>query len=136
MTTTRNAKMSLQFTPTPRRIRLLRRLQNKGVALRKLHDRERRRLREEFRRVPGLMALLMKPRNGRPWSTTERDALRTQLHSMRRLGLYVATMLIPGTAITLPLLAWWLDRRHARRLPSSTRLHEIDAKQSVSENES
>ncbi|HLF24106.1 MAG TPA: hypothetical protein VI565_09320, partial [Burkholderiales bacterium] len=95
-----------------RPIGLLRRLQNKGLALRKLHDRERRRLREEFSHFPGLMALLMKPRNGQRWTTSERDMLRAQLRSMRRLGLYVAIMLIPGTAITLPLLAWWLDRRH------------------------
>jgi len=95
---------------------LLHRLQSKGVALRRLHDRERRRLREELDRVPGLMALLMKPRNGWAWNAQEREALRTQLRSMRRLWLYIGTMLVPGTAITLPLLAWWLDRRHTRRI--------------------
>jgi hypothetical protein len=67
-------------------------LQNKGVALRKLHDRERRRL-----------------------------------HSMRRLGLYVAVMLIPGTALTLPLLAWWLDRRHTRRAYSAAEVRQVNA---------
>lgn len=107
-------------------VRLLRRLQNKGVALRKLHDRERRRLRQEVGRVPGLMAMLMKPRNGRRWTSTERETLREQLHSMRRLGLYVAVMLIPGTALTLPLLAWWLDRRHTRRMSPSAEFREGD----------
>jgi hypothetical protein len=112
---------------TARRGHLLHRLQNKGVALRKLHDRERRRLRQEVSRVPGLMALLMRSRNGRPWTPAERDALRTQLRSMRRLGLYVAVMLIPGTALTLPLLAWWLDRRHTRRVSSAVDDREANA---------
>jgi hypothetical protein len=112
---------------TARRVHLLRRLQNKGVALRKLHDRERRRLRQEVSRVPGLMALLMRSRNGRPWTSAERDTLRTQLHSMRRLGLYVAVMLIPGTALTLPLLAWWLDRRHTRRAYSAAEVRQVNA---------
>ncbi|HLF22772.1 MAG TPA: hypothetical protein VI565_02545 [Burkholderiales bacterium] len=107
-----------------RPVRLLRRLQNKGLALRKLHDRERRRLRQEVGRVPGLMAMLMKPRNGRRWTSAERETLREQLHSMRRLGLYVAVMLIPGTALTLPLLAWWLDRRHARRASPAAEFRE------------
>jgi hypothetical protein len=111
-------RISSPPAPAARSPRLLRRLQMKGVALRKLHDRERRRLREELGRVPGLMTLLMKTRNGRPWTSAERDALREQLRSMRRLWLYIGTILVPGTAITLPLLAWWLDRRHARRLPS------------------
>jgi hypothetical protein len=97
---------------------LLRRLQNKGIALRRLHDRERRRLREALDRVPGLMALLMKPRNGQPRTPTECDTLRAQLRSIRRMGLYIAVLVIPGTALTLPLLAWWLDRRHTRRIPT------------------
>lgn len=93
----------------------LRRLHNKGIALRKLHDRERRRLRDEIGRVPGLMALLMKPRNGQHWTRAERETLRAQLRSMRRLGLYISVMLLPGTVLTLPLVAWWLDRRRGRR---------------------
>ena len=97
-------------------IRLVQRLRNKAIALQKLHDRERRRMREEIGRVPGLMALLMKSRNGNGWTADERAALRTQLGSMRRLGLYVATIMVPGTVLTLPLIAWWLDRRHTRRL--------------------
>ena len=108
--------------------RLLQRLQNKGVALRRLHNRERRRLRRDVGRVPGLMALLMKARNGQPWISVERSALRAQLRSMRRLGLYVAVMFGPGTAITLPLLAWWLDRRHIRRLPLANESGETNTK--------
>jgi hypothetical protein len=127
MTSSPMPKMFSSPSRTARRAHLLHRLQNKSVALRKLHDRERRRLRQEVSRVPGLMALLMRSRNGRPWTSAERDALRTQLRSMRRLGLYVAVMLIPGTALTLPLLAWWLDRRHTRRTSSAADGREANA---------
>lgn len=121
-------KMFASPSAAARPRRLLQRLQNKGVALRRLHNRERRRLRQDVGSVPGLMALLMKTRNGQPWTPVERAALRAQLRSMRRLGLYVAVMFVPGTAITLPLLAWWLDRRHTRRLPLANELGETDAK--------
>lgn len=76
------------------------------------------------------MALLMKPRNGWAWNAEEREALRTQLRSMRRLWLYIGTMLVPGTAITLPLLAWWLDRRHTRRIPPAHHLTESGVERS------
>ena len=71
--------------------------------------------------------VVRRSRNGRRWTSAERETLREQLHSMRRLGLYVAVMLIPGTALTLPLLAWWLDRRHARRASPSAEFRESDA---------
>src|SRR5262245_60283466 len=83
--------------------------------VRALHDRERLRVRAEIQRIPGLMALLMKPRNGERWSAEDRAVLRKQLRGLGVLGLYVATLAIPGTALTLPLLAWWLDRRRVRR---------------------
>jgi hypothetical protein len=113
--TTRPPESTPTYAPPRRPIGALRRLHNKGIALRKLHDRERRRWREELGQVPSLMALLLKPRNGRPWTAVERDLLQAQLARLRRLGLYVAIMLIPGTAVTLPLLSWWLDRRRERR---------------------
>jgi hypothetical protein len=65
--------------------------------------------------VPGLMALLMKPRNGQKWTRADRTELRAQLRRLSRLGLYLMTAAIPGTSLTLPLLAWWLDRRQRRR---------------------
>lgn len=100
-------------------IRFARRLRTKAIALQKLHDRERRRARMEIEKVPGLMALLMKSRNGGAWTRADRTALHVRLRSMRRRSLYIATIVIPGTAVTLPLLAWWLDRRHTRRLPTA-----------------
>src|SRR5258706_13580301 len=75
-------------------------------AARELHGRERQRLRAEIARVPGLFALLMKARNGAPWSGAEREELRTRLRGLGRLCLYAAALIAPGTEITLPLLAW------------------------------
>ncbi|GEM_PF-752835 len=82
---------------------------------RALHDRERARMRAEVLRIPGLMALLMKPRNGERWSAEDRALLRAQLRGLGVLGLYLTMLAIPGTTLTLPLLAWWLDRRRVRR---------------------
>ena len=84
-------------------------------AARTLQERVKSRIRGEIAQVPGLMALLMKPRNGQKWTRAERAELRAQLRRLSRLGLYLMTAVIPGTSLTLPLLAWWLDRRQRRR---------------------
>ncbi|MEK7717911.1 MAG: hypothetical protein AAB322_09220 [Pseudomonadota bacterium] len=84
-------------------------------AARTLLEREKSRIRGEIAQVPGLMALLMKPRNGQKWTQAERAELRAQLRRLSRLGLYLMTAAIPGTSLTLPLLAWWLDRRQRQR---------------------
>ena len=80
-----------------------------------LADRERRFILAEVVQVKGLMPLLMKPRNGQKWTRAERAELRAQLRRLSRLGLYLITAVTPGTSLTLPLLAWWLDRRQRRR---------------------
>ncbi len=86
----------------------------------RLQEREKARLREEIAQVPGLMALLMKPRNGQKWTKAERTELRAQFRQLSRLGLYLTTAALPGTSLTLPLLAWWLDRRQRKRLESAS----------------
>jgi hypothetical protein len=80
-----------------------------------LQEREKSRIREEIAQIPGLMALLMKPRNGLRWTKTERAELRTQLRRLSRLSLYLALATLPFTSLTLPLVAWWLDRRQQKR---------------------
>jgi hypothetical protein len=82
---------------------------------RTLCEREKSRIRGEIAQVPGLMALLMKPRNGQEWTRAEYAELRAQLRRLSRLGLYLTSTALPGTGLTLPLLAWWLDRRQRRR---------------------
>ncbi len=84
-----------------------------AVARIALHERQR--LRAELMQIPGLLALLMKPRNGVPWTEDERMLLRAQLHALSHLSLYLALLALPGTTLLLPLLAWWLDRRARQR---------------------
>lgn len=84
-------------------------------AARMLHKREKIRIRQEIAQIPGLMALLMKPRNGQKWTKDECAELRAQLRRLSRLGLYLTMAALPGTGMTLPLLAWWLDLRQRKR---------------------
>jgi hypothetical protein len=84
----------------------------------RLQEREKSRIRAELQQVPGLVPLLMKPRNGLPWSKEDRAELTAQLQRVGRLGLYLTALAVPGTSLTLPLLAWWLDRRRSRRFPA------------------
>ena len=85
------------------------------TATRMLQEREKIRIREGIAQIPGLMALLMKPRNGLKWTKVERKELRRQLRQMSRLSLYLAMAALPFTSLTLPLVAWWLDRRQQKR---------------------
>lgn len=84
-------------------------------AARRIHEREKSRLRSEIAQIPGLMSLLMKPRNGQRWTQEEREELRTQLRRLSRLSIYLALATLPFTSLTLPLVAWWLDRRRQKR---------------------
>ncbi len=83
--------------------------------LRELADRERRRLLAEVVQVQGLMPLLMKPRNGQRWTRDDRVAIRAHLRRLASTGPYLIALLLPAAPLTLPLLAWWLDRRRIRR---------------------
>ena len=60
------------------------------TAARLLQQREKLRIRAEIAQVPGLMALLMKPRNGQKWSKADRAELREQMRRLSRLSLYLA----------------------------------------------
>lgn len=65
--------------------------------------------------IHGLMPLLMKHRNGAPWTREERLQLHAQLRAVAHLSPYLLVFLLPGSFLLLPFLAWWLDRRHHRR---------------------
>ena len=84
-------------------------------SLRHLQERERIRIVGEIMRVRGLMPLLMKPRNGRSWSADERAEIRRHLKRLAGLSPYLFALALPAAPLTLPLLAWWLDRRRTRR---------------------
>lgn len=80
-----------------------------------LADRERRRILAEVLQVQGLMPLLMKPRNGQRWTRDDRVAIQAHLPRLASTGPYLIALLLPAAPVTLPLLAWWLDRRRIRR---------------------
>lgn len=78
-------------------------------------NRERKQVQGELVKVRGLMPLLMKPRNGERWTAAERVALQDQLRALAHLSPYLLVMVLPGSFVALPVLAWWLDRRRRHR---------------------
>lgn len=78
--------------------------------------REAQRLLAEMMAIRGLMPLLMKARNGQPWTPAERAELNAHLRRMAHLSPYLVVMLLPGSMLFLPAYAWWLDRRRLNRL--------------------
>jgi hypothetical protein len=79
-------------------------------------DREKKYLLSEMVQVKGLMPLLMKPRNKQKWSPEDRQEVIIQLRRLSRISPYLAVMVLPGSFIMLPALAWWLDRRRLNKL--------------------
>ena len=82
--------------------------------VRQLTEREKKFLLGEILQVRGLMPLLMKQRNRGNWTLEDRAELRSQLRRLSNLSPYLVVMVLPGSFILLPALAWWLDRRRAR----------------------
>lgn len=80
-------------------------------------ERERKRVIAEVAQIRGLMPLLMKPRNGQPWTQAERTQLRLHLTRLYAVSPYLVVLAFPASFLTLPFLAWWLDRRRQRRGP-------------------
>jgi hypothetical protein len=72
--------------------------------------------------IQEFMRLLMKPRNGMPWSAEDKAALRCQLRQMAKALPAFGVFSLPGGMFLLPLLAIILDRRRMRRkaLPAAT----------------
>ncbi len=66
-------------------------------------------------RMRGLMPLLMKHRNGGSWTAEERAELLMQLRILSRVSPTLLLLLLPGSALLLPVYAWWLDRRREPR---------------------
>ena len=77
--------------------------------------RERDVIRAELSHVRGLMPLLMKVRNGGSWSAAEREQLMLNVRAFAHISPYVLVLVLPGSFIALPALAWWLDRRRQNR---------------------
>lgn len=80
-----------------------------------LAERERKYLLSEMSQVKGLMPILMRRRNKQRWTPEELAEIRAQLRRISKLSPYLVVMMMPGGFAALPVLAWWLDRRRARR---------------------
>jgi hypothetical protein len=65
--------------------------------------------------MQGFMQLLMKPRNGVPWTVEDRRALRVYFKRLGRSLPALAVFALPGGMLLLPALAYLLDRRRGRR---------------------
>jgi hypothetical protein len=62
------------------------------------------------------MPLLMKQRNGEPWTQEDLTELRVHLRSLSVIGPYALVVILPGSYVLFPLLAWWLDRHRQKRV--------------------
>ena len=78
-------------------------------------QRERQQLLTSLVHVKGLMPLLMKRRNGGKWSREERAELHQQFLAVKHISPYLVIMVLPGSFLMVPALAWWLDRRRIGR---------------------
>ncbi|HTQ76685.1 MAG TPA: hypothetical protein VMI15_01555, partial [Burkholderiales bacterium] len=85
-----------------------------------LAERERKFLLGELTQVKGLMPMLMRRRNKQKWTREELAAIRAQLRRLTSLSPYLVVIVMPGGFAVLPVLAWWLDRRRARRAVAVT----------------
>jgi len=65
----------------------------------------------EISHIQGFMQLLMKPRNGMPWSVEDRAAILVHLKHLAKSLPVLVIFTLPGGSLLLPLLAWFLDRR-------------------------
>lgn len=73
--------------------------------------REQDLIRMELSKAKDVMPLLMKRRNGGHWTLEEQSYLLQRLRSLSYLSSYLLVLLLPGSFVLIPLLAWWLDRR-------------------------
>ena len=79
-------------------------------------DRERKYVLGEVVQITGLMPLLMKPRNKQKWTPEDKRQIINHLRRLSMVSPYLAVMVMPGSFVVLPALAWWLDRRRQNNL--------------------
>jgi hypothetical protein len=92
---------------------------NKPVIVRtvmEMMDRERKYVLGEVVQITGLMPLLMKPRNHQKWTPEDKRQIVDHLRRLSLVSPYLAVMVMPGSFVVLPALAWWLDRRRQNNL--------------------
>ena len=78
--------------------------------------RKKRRILSELMQVNSLMPLLIKRRNGQHWSALDKREVVLGLKSLAQVGATIALLIFPGGFILAPVVAWWLNRRHVKRV--------------------
>jgi hypothetical protein len=58
----------------------------------------------------------MKPRNHQNWTPEEKRQIVNHLRRISMVSPYLVVMVMPGSFLVLPVLAWWLDRRRQNNL--------------------
>lgn len=76
----------------------------------------------ETERFDGLVTLLMRPRNGIPWSAAAKVELRRRLLVLGRRLPWIGLLALPPGGLLLPLIALALDRRARTRRSSEDSL--------------
>lgn len=89
-------------------------IRKSGSSVLAVQNRERVRLLEEMHQMRGLLPLLMKQRNGYRWTELDRKRIRVHFHKLVEMSPYMVLFVAPGGFLVLPILVWWLDRRHLR----------------------
>ena len=79
-------------------------------------DLERKYVLGEVVQITGLMPLLMKPRNQQSWTPEDKRQIVTHLRRLSMVSPYPVVMVMPGSFVVPPALAWWLDRRRQNSL--------------------
>jgi len=77
--------------------------------------------------VQDFAAVLMKPRNGTPWTAEDRAFLRAGVRTLGRWTPGFLLFLLPGGFVLLGLYAWLLDRRRSRAQEAASRRRASDA---------
>lgn len=80
----------------------------------------RRGVHRHVARVPSLVHILMKPRNGEAWTPEDRSLLRQELRALARWTPAVFLVVLPGGLLLLPAYVWFLDRRRKPRTLAAT----------------
>lgn len=61
------------------------------------------------------MAILIEHPRGQHWTHSERVFVSGRLRALAHAVSYAVLFVLPGSILSLPLLAWWLRRQDLRR---------------------
>ena len=70
---------------------------------------------DRFASVQGFVRVLMKPRNGEPWTDEDRRFLRAGFRALGRWTPLFLLFLLPGGFVLAGAYAWLIDRRRQSR---------------------